>query len=384
MPVTIRKVETKKDLRTFIHLPERLHAGHLDWVPPIYMDDKAYFNRRKNPAFQYSDAELILAYRDGLPAGRIMGLINRRYNEFRNERKARFGYLECPDDPEIAHALLSAVEGWAREKGLETIVGPMGFSDQDPEGFLIFGFEHPPTLATYFNFEFIPRLLEAEGYEKEVDYVVYKIDVARDIPEAYRKVAQRLAGKKEIEALEFSRKRDLKPFILPIFRLMNECFEDIYGYMPLDEKEMEALAKRYLPLVDPRFIKIIRSRGEVIAFVIGIPNMAEGIRSSKGRLFPFGIFIILRAIKKARQLDLLLGGIKDGYRSRGLDVALAFMVIEEARKAGFEYIDSHHELETNLKIRAEMERLGGEVYKRFRIYKKLLPPSSNQLIEETL
>jgi hypothetical protein len=376
MPVEIRTVTTKKALRTFIHLPERLHAGHPNWVPPIYMDDRTYFNRRKNPAFEYSDSELLLAYRDDQPLGRIMGIINHRYNAYRNEQNARFGYLECPDDQEIAHVLLSAVENWARKRGMATLVGPMGFSDQDPEGFLVSGFEHPPTLATYYNFEFVPRLLEKEGYDREVDYVVYKIELSRGIPDVYRKVDLRLARKKEVGVVEFGRRRDLKPFILPIFRLMNECFKDIYGYLPLDEKEMNDLARRYLPLIDPRFVKIVQSHGEVVAFIIGIPNLAEGIRRAKGHLFPLGIFKILRAAKKARQLDLLLGGIKEGYRGRGLDVAMGFRMFEEARKAGFAYMDSHHELETNLKVRAEMERVGGEVYKRFRIFRKPLDRSS--------
>jgi hypothetical protein len=376
MSVDIRTVTTRKALRTFIHLPARLHSGHPNWVPPIYMDDRVFFDRRKNPAFCYSDAELILAYRDERPLGRVMGIINHRYNEYRKEQNARFGFLECPDDQEIAHALLSAVERWARERGMKTLVGPMGFSDQDPEGFLILGFEHPPTLATYYNFEFMPRLLENEGYTREVDYVVYKIDLSRPIPDVYGRVGQRLAGRKEVEVAEFGRRRDLKPLILPILRLMNECFKDIYGYLPLDEKEMKDLAKRYLPLIDPRFVKIVRTRGEVVAFIIGIPNLAEGIRRAKGRLFPFGIFQILRAAKKARQLDLLLGGIKEGYRGRGFDVALGYRMFVEARIAGFDYVDSHHELETNLKMHAEMERLGGEVYKRFRIYRKPLDRSS--------
>lgn len=382
MPVDILRVATRKDLKRFIRLPERLHAGHANWVPPIYLEDRAFFNRRKNPAFGYSDAELFLAYRNERPLGRVMGIINHRYNEYRKERNARFGSLECPDDQEIAHALLSAVERWARERGMGALVGPMGFSDQDPEGFLISGFEHPPTLATYYNFEYMPRLLESEGYVREVDYVVYKLDLAKPIPDVYRRVGQRLAGRTEVEVGEFGRRRDLKPLILPIFRLMNECFKDIYGYLPLDEKEMKDLARRYLPLIDPRFVKIVRIRGEVVAFIIGIPNLAEGLRRAKGRLLPFGIFRILRAAKKARQLDLLLGGIKEGYRGRGFDVAMGYRILVEARKAGFESIDSHHELETNLKVRAEMERLGGEVYKRFRIFRKPLGGSSGHLSKE--
>jgi predicted GNAT family acetyltransferase len=154
---------------------------------------------------------------------------------------------------------------------------------------------------------------------------------------------------------------------------MNECFKDIYGYSSLEEKEMDRLANRYLPVVDPRFIKIVEnSRGEVIGFILGIPSIAEGIRNAKGKIYPFGFFKILRAMRKSKKLDLYLGGIKESYRGKGVDVLLGYSIIESAKNAGFEYMDSHHELETNVKMRAEMERIGGKVYKRFRIYQKSL------------
>lgn len=301
-----------------------------------------------------------------------MGIINHRYNSYCQVKNARFAYFECWDEQEIAHELLGYVEKWAKSKGMEKIVGPMGFSDQDPEGFLIDGFEHTPSLATYYNFEYLIRLLEKESYSKEVDYVVYKVDVTMKMPDFYKKIYQRVSRKKEFKLVEFTNRKQLKEFIRPTLVLMNECFKDTYGYLPLDEEEIDALAKRFLPLIDPRFIKIVTKNIEVIGFIIGIPNLSDGIRKAKGRLFPFGIFKILKSAKKTKQLDLLLGGVKEKHRGRGLDVMLGLKTIESAQKAGFEYIDSHHELETNVKMRAEMERLGGKVYKRFRIFQKKL------------
>jgi len=372
MSIKVKKVTSHKHLRTFIHLPRLIHRNHTNWVPPIYSEEWRYFDSKKNRAFSYSDTILLLAFREDKAVGRIMGIINHRYNNFRSEKNARFAYLECWDDQEVAHGLLDYVEKWAKEKAMEKIVGPMGFSDQDSEGFLIDGFEHTPTLATYYNFEHIVRLLEYEGYKKEVDYVVYKLDVQKEIPEFYKKIYKRVLKKEEFGVVEFSKRKQLKPNILPVMNLMNECFRDIYGYFPLNEEEMVELGKRYLPLLDPHFIKIVRRDKEVVGFIIGIPNLSEGIRRAHGRLFPFGIFKILQAARKTKQLDLMIGGIKEEYRGRGIDVLLGLKTIESAKKAGFEYMDSHHELETNLKVRAEMERLSGKVYKRYRIFQKNL------------
>jgi GNAT superfamily N-acetyltransferase len=372
MQIEVRQITNRRGLKKFIYLPEKIHQNHPNWVPPIYIDEWKYFNPRKNKSFSYCDTILALAYQDGEISGRIMGIINKRYNEYHNEKTGRFSNLECWKNQRAAHALLSYVENWAREKGMNKIVGPLGFSDQDPEGFLIEGFEHRPTIATYYNFEFMIDLLLTEGYIKEVDYVVYKVNIPNEIPEFYEKIYRRIIKKGKFKLIEFSKRRQIKPYIHPIFRLMNESFSDLFGYLPLNEKEMDDLSKRYLPIIDPRFLKIVRKNKEVVGFILGIPNMNEGIRQAKGRLFPFGILKILRSAQKTKQLDLLLGAIKDLYQGRGIDVMLGLKTIESAWKAGYEYVDSHHELESNKKMRAEMERLGGKIYKRYRIFQKQL------------
>lgn len=255
---------------------------------------------------------------------------------------------------------------------MKKIVGPLGFSDQDPEGFLTEGFEFIPTLSTYYNYPCMIQLLEHEGYQKEVDYIVNKVDVPEKMPLFYQKIYQRLTRHDNFKLTEFSNRKEIKAYIKPIFLLMNECFSGLYGFIPLDTSEMMDLAKKFMPIIDPRFVKIIIKDHEVIGFIIGVPNMNEGIRQSKGHLFPLGIYYILRSAKKVRQLDLLLGGVKEKYRGLGLDVLLGLKTIESAQKAGYTIIDSHHELESNLKMRAEMERMGGKPYKRFRIFQKKL------------
>lgn len=372
MAIDVREVKTRRDLKTFIYLPEKIHRGHRNWVHPIYMDEWKYFDPKKNKAFGYCRTILLLAFRDGRAVGRIMGIINTRFNEYRNEKVGRFGFLETWEDQEVVHALLGRVEEWARALGMTRIVGPYGFSDQDPEGFLIEGFEHRATIATYYNYEWLPRLVENEGYTKDIDYFVYKLDVPKELPEFYKKIFQRTSRKGVFRVVEFRKRKELKPWIRPILGLMNECYtgSDIYGFAPLEEKEMDDLAKRYMPVLDPRFIKVVAKDDEPVAFVVGIPDMTAGIQKARGRLFPFGFIHILRAAKKTKQLDLLLGAVSEKYRGQGLDVYMGTRMIQSAQEAGMEFMDSHHEMETNLKVRAEMEKMGGKVYKRFRVFQK--------------
>ncbi len=374
MEVNIREVQSRKELKKFIYLPEKIHAGHKNWVHPIYMDEWKYFDAKKNKAFSYSDTVLLLAYRGEDPVGRIMGIINKRYNEFKGEKTARFGYLEAWKDEEVIRALLQTVEEWARERGMTKIIGPYGFTDQDPEGFLIEGFENRATIATYYNFEWMPQMVEKQSYSKDVDYFVYKLDVPKEIPEFYKKIYERVKRKGQFEIVEFNKRKEIKPWIIPVLELMNECYigSNIYGYTPLDEQEMADLAKRYLPVLDPRLVKVVRKGEETVAFIVGIPDMTKGIKKARGRLFPFGFLKILRAAKKTKQLDLLLGAIKESYRGRGLDVLMGVGMIMSAREADLEVIDTHHELESNVLVRAEMERMGGTPYKKYRVYKKNL------------
>ena len=374
MAVELKEVQSRKDLKTFIYLPEKLHAGHANWVHPIYMDEWKFFDKTKNKAFGYCDTLLLLAYDGGRCVGRVLGIINSRYNEHRNEKTARFGFFEATEDQAVVHALLSRVEEWARSKGMTRVVGPYGFSDQDPEGFLIEGFEHRATIATYYNFEWLPKLVENEGYAKDVDYFVYKIDIPKVMPEFYKKIYERAQKRGNFETIEFTNKKQLKPWIRPIFSLMNETYmqNNIYGYAPLSEKEMDDLAKRYLPVVNPHFIKVIAKDGEPAAFVIGMPDMSEGIQKARGKLLPFGFLHILRSAKKTKQLDLLLGAIKDKYRGMGLDVLMGVKMFQSGLEAGYEFMDTHHEMEANVKVRGEMERVGGKIYKKYRVYQKSL------------
>jgi ribosomal protein S18 acetylase RimI-like enzyme len=374
MEIVVKPVCSKKDLRKFIHLPARIHKGHSNWVPPLYSDDWEFFSAKKNKSFEYSDVILILAYRGKKIVGRVMGVINHKYNQQHKLKNARFNYLETWDDREVTAVLIRHMENWARLKGMEKLIGPMAFSDKDPQGFLIEGFDEPVSIATHCNFPYLTEHLEALGYVKDIDLVVYKIEIPDQTPELYLKVAERARRNNPgIELLEFTRRKDLKPWIRPIFTLINETFTDIYGFMPFTFSEMDDFANRYLLIMDPRLIKVlINERGETVAFIIGMPDISKGIKRSRGYLFPFGFLHILLAGRRSKQLNLLLGAIHPRYQNRGLDTIMGSSMLESARKQKMQNIDSHLEMETNSKVRAEMEYMGGKVYKKYRIYGKEL------------
>jgi hypothetical protein len=263
------------------------------------------------------------------------------------------------------------VEDWARNKGMNKLIGPFGFSDKDPQGFLITGFEYPAVIITPYNFEYYNRLVEKFGFRKEVDLVEYRIIVPEKIPDFYLKIMERVNLNNHIKIIEFKNKKQLKPYILPVLSVMNETFRDIYGSYELTEDDMKKLAADYMPVLDPEFVKIIVNQdNEVISFFIGMPDIGPGIRKAKGRLFPFGLFYILKSMKKTNQLVLMLGGIKAAQQGKGLDVLMGIKMLESTFKRSYKTIDSHLELETNIKVRAEMERMGGQIIKKFRIYQK--------------
>jgi len=373
MAVTVKPVSSKAEMKTFIYLPRKIHVNHANWVPPLWSDDARVLNPKRNPAHEYCDSVYALAWKNGEAVGRIAGIVNHRYNEHAKFQNARFGFLESPDDPEVTKALLDFVENWARQQGMSKVVGPMGFTEEDPEAFIIDGFDQIPNLATYQNLPYLLHHLDACGYAKEIDYMVYKLDIAGAMTDLYRRIYERVSRNKEFTLIEFKNKAHLKRYMHRIFDLMNASFLHLYGYSPLSPSEVESLAKRYMPLLDPRFIKaVVNSKDEVIGFIVAIPNLAEGIRKAKGNILPFGIFHIMAASKRSIKLDTYLGAIAESYRGKGVDALMGYSLLRSARNAGYKYLDSHHEMETNTQMRSEMERNGGVIYKKYRIFQKEL------------
>jgi hypothetical protein len=368
--IVIKEVVSKSDKRKFIYLPSEVHKKDLTWLPPLYMDEWELFDEKRNKSYKYADTILYLAYRDKKPVGRIMGIVNRRYNEIHNENHGRFCFMECYEDQEVVHALIQTVENWAREKGMVKLVGPLGFSDKDPQGFQIEGFEYPKFIVCPTNDSYMPEMITKEGYTKHRDLVNYLAKTPEDLPEVYKKILTRVTDNREYKIVEFKTKKELKPYVVPALELMNQTFMEIYGFVPLTDQEKQELADRYMMILDPKFIKVIEAQNGLIGFAIGIPDISEGIRKAGGKLFPFGIFKILRESKRSKKLLMLLGGVRKDYRGRGIDVLMAVKMIQAGIEHKMEQIDLHLVLETNTKMRAECERIGGVLIKRFRIYSK--------------
>lgn len=374
MSVEVREVATAADFSQFLYLPEKIHRDNANWVHPIYLDDRDYFNPKKNKSFAYCDTIRLLAWRDGKAVGRVMGIIHHPYNQLHGEKDIRFSWLETWNDPEVYAALIGFLEAWGREKGMTQIVGPLGFSDKDPQGFLTEGFDEPVVLASNCNFPYMVELTEAYGFEVRTRLVVYKIPVPEVLPPIIARVEERFRQRDSgLQVLEFATRRKVRPYIHKVLHLVNLTFTEIYGFWPYREDEMDDFANRFLYLIDPRYIKVIVNReDEAVAFIVGMDHIGEGIRKARGRLLPFGWIHLLLAARRSPQLNLMLGAIHPDYQGRGLDMLMGARMLESAQKTGKTVMDSHLELESNTKVRAEMERMGGKVYKRFTIFSKAL------------
>ncbi|MCB0597053.1 MAG: hypothetical protein H6557_21030 [Lewinellaceae bacterium] len=373
MPISIKEVAGKKEQRVFIYLPEQIHAKHKNWLPPIYIDEWDFLNPRKNKSYAHSDTVLYLAYQDGQPVGRIMGIINRKYNSLHQEKAVRFFHFDCFEDEAVAFALLDAVEQWGKKMGMEEIIGPFGFSEKDPQGFMIKGFDELPVIATSCNLPYMPQFMERRGYGKKMDCFDFLIDLKDGLPAHYARIYERVKRNTRFQLLEFESRKKLRPYIVPVFELVNEAYKDIFGFQPLDDGEIKFIVDRYLPLLNPRYVKIVADEtGKVIAFFIGVPNMTKGIQRAKGKLFPFGFLHIIASARRTKQLDLLLGAIDNNYRGMGIDLLMAWPMIQSARQAGIETLETHLVSEDNKPMLAEYQRVNARMHKQFRIYRKAL------------
>lgn len=371
--IQIRAVKTKKELKQFIHLPFQLHKNHKEWLPPLIDDEWKVFDKTKNHSFEHCDTIMLLAEKDGVVVGRIMGIVNHFYNETHEENSVRFGFPDCINDEAVFDALLNEIKAWGKDKGCDKIVGPIGFSDKDPQGFLIEGFDDPMTvMVTSCNYEYMIHHIQRNGFEKKVDLFQYRCPTPESVPAVYTRVSERIL-QRGFSILEFTKTRQIRPFIQPIFELINETYTDIYGFAPLTEIEAKEFSERFLPLLNPGFIKVVLDREEKpAAFVVGMPDISKGFKRAKGRLFPFGFIHILLSLRTSKQLNLLLGCIKTKYQNSGLDALMAVSMLEAAIKGKLNVLDSHLVMEDNVKMRAIYERLNGEVYKKYRIFEKSL------------
>jgi len=342
-------------------------------VPPLLADERGLHDPSKNPALASCAVECWMAWRDGVAVGRAMGIIHHGWNSSSGEHTARFFQLDALRDQQVVDALLATVEEWARNQGMDRVIGPFGFSDKDPQGLQVEGFEHLPVVATPTNPEWLPAMVLGNGYTPYEELVSFRLDVRPGMAERFRPIAARSMRSLGLRQVRMTSKRALRPWVVPVLRLVNQTYTGLLGFVPMGEGEMRTLAKKYMFILDPRLVGLLVDRqDDPVAFVIASPDMSEGLRKARGSLFPFGWFHILRAMRRARQLDLLLGAVRTDLQGRGLTAVLALDLLSTAERRGFTHLDSHLVMARNRRMCAQMERLGGVAWKRYRVYTKAL------------
>ena len=378
--VQIKRVETKKDLKAFIEFHYDLYEGDPYDAPNLYSDELNTLSRDKNAAFDFCEAEYFLALKEGKVVGRVAAIINHKANEKWEKKDVRFGWIDFIDDIEVSNALLKAVEDYGKEKGMTSIVGPLGFTDMDPEGMLTWGFDQLGTMATIYNYDYYPKHMEKlGGWEKDNDYVEYRLDVPETAPEKYTKIAEMVEKRYNLHARKLTKKEIFEGgYGKKLFDLINVTYSHLYGFSELTDRQIDQYVKMYFPLADLDLITVIEDGNkdnQLVGLAITIPSLTRALQKCRrGRLFPFGWWHLLRAIKfhKTEVVDLLLIGVLPEYRSKGANSLVFADLIPRYVKYGFKWGETHVEMETNESVQSQWGPLDPTMHKKRRCYRKAI------------
>ena len=378
--VQIKRVETKKDLKAFIEFHYDLYEGDPYDAPNLYSDELNTLSRDKNAAFDFCEAEYFLALKEGKVVGRVAAIINHKANEKWEKKDVRFGWIDFIDDIEVSNALLKAVEYYGKEKGMTSIVGPLGFTDMDPEGMLTWGFDQLGTMATIYNYDYYPKHMEKlGGWEKDNDYVEYRLDVPETAPEKYTKIAEMVEKRYNLHARKLTKKEIFEGgYGKKLFDLINVTYSHLYGFSELTDRQIDQYVKMYFPLADLDLITVIEDGNkdnQLVGLAITIPSLTRALQKCRrGRLFPFGWWHLLRAIKfhKTEVVDLLLIGVLPEYRSKGANALVFADLIPRYVNYGFKWGETHVEMETNESVQSQWGPLDPTMHKKRRCYRKAI------------
>ena len=370
--IQIREVTTKKDLKTFAHFPNVLYRDNPYYVPQIEKMDCDTLTPEKNHAFEVCEGKYWLAYdENGKVVGRVAGIINSRYNQKTGEKICRFGWIDFIDNQEVSKALMATVEQYAKEKGMETVSGPMGFLEFDAAGVLVEGFDQLPTPYGKYNAPYYEAHLLELGYEKETDYVEYRILVPEVIPERYARMSQLVSIKNDLHEAPVRNRAELTPYLDGVFRCLNNAYSKLHGFSELTPGQCDDLKKQFLSNINVDYVSIILDANEeVIGFGVALPSLAKAMQKAKGKLFPTGWMHILRALKKNDTIDLLLIAIDEKYKNKGVNAMIFHKFAQGITKNGIKYIESTRELEDNTSVQNLWHYLEHYLTKRARTYKK--------------
>lgn len=376
MSVTVKPINpVKSELTEYVKFGIDLYRGNPCFVPPLIFDDVNTLLPSKNPAFEICEAQSFMAWRDGKPVGRITAIINRLVNEKSGKRQARFGFVDFIDDDEVTDALFGTAEQWARDRGMTEIIGPMGFSDMDHEGMLIDGFDEMGTMATIYNYPYYPRHMERLGYTKDTDWVEFRINVPEEIPEKMMRVGEIVKKKFNLRVLKYTSGKKIKAdYGHALFNLINEAYADLYGYCTLTEKQIDYYIDMYLSILRLEYVSVVvDSEGTLVGVGISIPSLSGALRKSRGRLFPFGWYRILRAMKGHNDvIDLLLIAVKPEYQSKGVNALFFCDLIPIYKENGIKFAETNLELESNSQVQSQWEYFERRQHRRRRAFRKKL------------
>ena len=376
MSIQIKPVSTGKEMSTFVRFGNRLYKGNKYYVPSMPMDDLNTLNPKKNGAFDFSEAQCFLAYKDGEVVGRVAAIINHKANESWGVKQVRFGWIDFIDDLEVSAALLDAVETFGRERGMTQIVGPLGFTDFDPEGMLVEGFDRLSTMALIYNYPYYPEHMKKHGYYKETGWVEYRITLPEQMPEKHVKYAEIIKKRYNLKIRKLTRSQIRKErYGHKLFQLINDTYCVLYGYSLLSEKQIDQYVDMYLSIVDTQMLTFVENeQGELVAAGISIPSLSEALQKCNGEIFPFGWWHLLKAMywKKPDTLDLLLIGIRPDYQNKGLNSLVFVDLFDNYKKLGFKYAETNANLETNIKVQAMWDPFEKELHKRRWVFGKEL------------
>ena len=372
-PITIEALTgAVKDRRRFVALQFELYRAAPLWIPPLIRDELKSLDVGPNPGLEDCELRLWLAMRDGACVGRVAGVINRRDNELRGLRAARFCLLDFINDTRVARSLLEAVETWAAGAGMNLLEGPLGLTTFERSAVLVDGFDRLPTVVSSYNFPYYAARIESCGFAKEVEYVEHRFRLLPELDPKYRKVAQYVLKKKGLRLIEKKSPRGLRPLGREIFQLINAAYSDLYEFTPMADREIDALIKKFFSLIDPRFVKlVVDERDKIVAVGVAMPSWSVLMQKLRGRLWRLMFVKPRKELKGSSDtLDLYLVAVAPELRNAGLHAIVMQEMHQSAVAAGFKWVETNGELETNSQVLSLWKDIDHETHKRRRIYSK--------------
>ena len=372
--VKVKQVHDHRTMNDFVHIVDCIYGNCPQYVPDLESDVRKLFNSRKNPGLEFSDIQAFVAYQNEQPVGRVVGIVNGKANQKWKVRNVRFSMIEFIDDMTVSSALLKAVEEWGKTKGMDALQGPLGITDFDKEGMLVEDFDMLGSMNTIYNPDYYPRHMEAYGLVKEVDWLQVRIDIPQDIPARYARVAQYAREQIGLRVVKLTVKEVFQlGYGKKVFALLNECYQPIFGFSTLSEKQMNTFINKYLRLIDLNLIPVIlNDRQEVVGVAITMGSLSMAMQKAGGRLLPMGWYHLLKALKWKREdhAEMLLIAVRPDYQGLGVNAMFFNDLIPIYNNYGFKWAETGPQLEDNVRELSQWKPLHPQFVKRRRCYKK--------------